>query len=91
MDQIIEKLSLLIKDPELEKLALTVKQPNFFTLLRIEGMEIRHSHFLAWLLDPNGTHNLGNIYLRWFLRDILSDHKIDCSMERIGLYGTSMG
>lgn len=52
MVSMLEKLSLLIKDPELEKLKLSVKRPNFFTLLKIEGMEIRHSHFLAWLLDP---------------------------------------
>lgn len=67
-----KKLSELIKDPELEKLELELKRPNIFSVLKLESMEIRHSNFLGWLLDPKGSHNLGDIFLRWFLKDIFA-------------------
>jgi len=38
--------------------------------------EIRHSNFLGWILDPKGTHGMGELFLRKFLRDIFSDEKI---------------
>jgi len=74
-------LSNLIKDPDLEKLNLNLKSTNFFNILKLESAEIRHSNFLAWLLDPSGSHNLGDIFLRWFLRDIFSDEKVEWSDE----------
>ena len=45
---------------------------DIFALIRrgvisIEGLEIRHSNFLAWLLDPSGNHNLGDYFLKRFL------------------------
>lgn len=67
-----KKLSELIKDPELEKLELELKRPNIFSVLKLESMEIRHSNFLGWLLNPKGSHNLGDIFLRWFLKDIFA-------------------
>lgn len=65
-------LSELIKDPGLEKLELELKVPNFFSVLKLEHREIRHSNFLGWLLDPKESHNLGDIFLKWFLKDIFS-------------------
>ena len=37
---------------------------NNFDVLSITGNEIRHSNFLAWLLDPNETHGLGEYFLK---------------------------
>jgi len=70
-----EKFSELIKDPDLERLELELKNPNFFSILKLENREIRHSNFLGWLLDPKGSHHLGDIFLRWFLKDIFSSGK----------------
>lgn len=70
-----EKFSELIKDPDLERLELELKNPNFFSILKLENREIRHSNFLGWLLDPNGSHHLGDIFLRWFLKDVFSSGK----------------
>lgn len=72
----IEKLSYLIKDPSLERLDLTLSKPNIFEILRISHAEIRHSNFLAWLLDPQQSHNLGNTFLKWFLKDVFSDQRV---------------
>ena len=44
-------------------------------LLKISKNEIRHSNFLSWLLDPEGSHKLGDIFLKRFLREVFSSDK----------------
>ena len=74
--EIIEKLSSLIKDPVLERLDLMLSKPNLFEILRVSQKEIRHSNFLAWILDPKQSHNLGDTFLKWFLKDVFSDQRV---------------
>lgn len=69
-------LSKLVRSPELETLALMLLRPNIFEILRVSHFEIRHSNFLAWLLDPKQGHNLGDTFLKWFLKEIFQDNKI---------------
>lgn len=64
------RLSNLANDENFDRLELELRNTNIFSILGIERMEIRHSNFLAWLLDPNGTHGLGSLFLKRFLRDI---------------------
>lgn len=40
---------------------------NLFDVLKIINMEIRHSNMLAWLLDPNENHGLGDSFLKAFV------------------------
>ncbi|MDA8233402.1 MAG: PD-(D/E)XK nuclease family protein [Clostridia bacterium] len=75
--EIESKLSSLIKDPNLERLELDLKSPNLFSVLKLEKYEIRHSNFLSWLLNPKESHNLSDLFLKWFLKDIFSDEKVD--------------
>jgi len=72
-----DSLSTLLKDPNLELLEMHLAKPNIFNILKIENAEIRHSNFLAWLLNPNGSHNLNDRFLKWFLKEVFSDQKID--------------
>ncbi len=39
-----------------------------FDVLQLDGSELFHSNFLAWLLGPEGSHGLGENFLRRFLR-----------------------
>ena len=43
---------------------------NIFDILRIGGAEIRHSNFLAWLLDPKGSHGTGSYFIERFLGEV---------------------
>ncbi|HKK61194.1 MAG TPA: PD-(D/E)XK nuclease family protein [Bacteroidales bacterium] len=60
MSEIKEQLSKLIKNPDLEALELSLRKPDFFSILRVQTQEIRHSNFLAWLLDPKEGEYLSN-------------------------------
>ena len=57
----------------LERLAQMVDRRRFdidvFEALRLDGSEEFHSNFLAWLLDPRGSHRIGDFALREFLRE----------------------
>lgn len=45
---------------------------NIFRALRLDRHEIRHSNFLAWLLDPGETHGQGDLFLRAVLQTVTS-------------------
>ncbi len=81
MDLMMKQMSDLIKEPDLERLDIEMNAPNFFQILKVERREIRHSNFLAWLLDPNGSHGLSELFTKWFFRDIFSDDKVNWMTE----------
>ena len=64
----------LVDNQELEQLSARLGEFNLFDVLRVSGMEIRHSNVLAWLLSPNESHGLGDIFLRRFLSRLLMNH-----------------
>ena len=68
--EVKEKYRALLNDPEFDKIELELRTPNIFQILKISRTEIRHSNFLAWLLDPNETHGLGKLFLIKFLREL---------------------
>lgn len=71
------KLASIIRDHDFEMMELALKEPNIFQSLSIERMEIRHSNFIAYILDPRESHGLGDVVIRKLLRDIFSDMKIN--------------
>ncbi len=72
---------------------------DVFDALRLHGDEQFHSNLLAWLLDPRGSHGLGDHFLQRFLaasgapRAILAAHwpstlvRREKSLELHGEYG----
>lgn len=75
LNDLKSKYDKLLKDEDFDKLDLGLKNPNIFQILRISKNEIRHSNFLSWLLDPNQSHKLGDIFLKRFLREVFSSDK----------------
>lgn len=47
-----------------------LREFNLFDVLGIARREVRHSRILAWLLNPRGTHGIGDTFLRWFLWEV---------------------
>lgn len=69
---------------------------NIFDVLNLREYEIRHTRFLAHMLDPCGTHGLGNAFLRNFLLQVSAQlasgergglldeiHKLDLDLARV--------
>jgi hypothetical protein len=52
------------------------KQINFFEITGIIHQEIKHSNFLAWLLDANESHGLGDGFVRRFIHQTFFDNGI---------------
>lgn len=71
----LELLETFICDKDLQKLEKEFDKFNIFDCLRLSRQEIRHSNFLAWLLDPNETHGLNDYFLKEFLKQILISKK----------------
>ena len=60
-------LQALILDEDLERLEDLLADFNLFDVLGIWHRELQHSSFIAWLLDPRGSHGLRDYFLRGFL------------------------
>ncbi len=60
-----------MENDELLELEERIGRFNIFDALRIVDAEIRHSNFLAWLLDPNESHGQGPLFLKAILMDLL--------------------
>ena len=65
----LESLEALRADAsELERIENLVGRFNVFEAIGFVGQEVKHSRFLAFLLDPKQTHDLGDLFLKRFLR-----------------------
>ena len=52
---------------------------NIFRLLGVEDKEVKlHSPFIAELLDPNGSHDQGTVFLKMFLEQVVDPLPPDC-------------
>ena len=65
--------ALFVNNAELDELRAHLAKFNPFDILGMGHMEIRHSYTLAWLLDPQGNHGMGEEFLRRFLMEALRD------------------
>jgi hypothetical protein len=59
---------LIVANPDLERLESLIRQFNLFVAMGVVHHEVRHSTFLAYLLDPNQNHGLGSLFLKRFLQ-----------------------
>ena len=57
-----------LKEEDEEAAQATGKNFNVFSVLGVERREVRHSAFLKDLLDPEGTHSQGAVFLEYFLK-----------------------
>lgn len=87
--QLKDNYDKLLKDDDFDKLDLGIKNPNIFQILRITKKEIRHSNFLSWLLDPNQSHKLGDIFLKRFLREVFSSDKFE-EIDQVDVEGMNL-
>ncbi|MFP3040578.1 PD-(D/E)XK nuclease family protein [Treponema primitia] len=56
---------------------------NIFEILNLSTDELKHSKFIATLLDPKGAHGQGEIFLKCFLNLIDKDVPSDDDLKKI--------
>ena len=61
----------VVSNTELEQLEERLRQFNLFEAIGMQRQEVKHSIFLAFLLDPQQTHGLGDDFLRKVLQRAL--------------------
>ena len=64
--------ALVVDNPELERLEALLDQFNIFEALGATRQELRHSDFLAYLLNPRQPHGLDDAFVKHLLRRVLS-------------------
>lgn len=62
--------ALLLNNPEFEKLETLLDQFNIFEAIGAVWRELRHSDFLAYLVDPKQNHGMGDAFLKRLLQGI---------------------
>lgn len=68
-----EKIPLekLVMDQDLEELENLLDEFNIFEVLGAVRVELRHSEFLAYLMNPQQSHGLGDNFVKKFLQKII--------------------
>ena len=58
----LAKLHELLSKSDFRYIQETINEPNIFRILSNTDYEIRHSNFIAWLLDATETHGCGTLF-----------------------------
>ncbi len=70
----------VVGNSDLERLEGLLSSFNIFEALNIVWQELRHSDFLAYLLSPQQSHGLEDIFLKRFLQCALRSKGTDVSL-----------
>ncbi|RME60142.1 hypothetical protein D6779_02720 [Candidatus Parcubacteria bacterium] len=65
--------ALVVDNPELERLETLLSEFNIFEALGAVRAEMRHSNFLAFLLNPSQNHGLGDAFAKALLKTLLAE------------------
>jgi hypothetical protein len=81
----------VVDNEDLLALESLIGRFNIFDALRVARTEIRHSNFLAFILNPAESHGLGELFLRAVLMDILRRAPVEArSLSPIELDGAAL-
>jgi len=71
--------ALIVDNDNLEQLEDMIAEFNIFETMGAVRQELRHSDFLAFLLNPSGKHGLGSRFLKRFLKRVVQLPKSNIS------------
>ncbi len=63
----------VVENRDLERLEALLDRFNIFEAIGVVRQELRHSDFLAFLLNPQENHRLGDIFVKRLLQRLLMD------------------
>ena len=71
-----QALEQLVMDQDLEELENLLDEFNIFEVLGAVRVELRHSEFLAYLMNPQQNHGLGDDFVKKFLQKVVCTNRI---------------
>lgn len=75
-----------VENKELDDLEDILSEFNIFDAIGMSRQEIRHSTFLAFLLDPRGQHGFGDKFLTRFLQKAVhSEARTESNVNRLDI------
>jgi len=77
--------ALVVGNPDLEHLEAHLQQFNIFEAIGAVRQELRHSDFLAFLLNPVQPHGLGDAFVKGLLQKVIIDSGFECLVSAIDL------
>lgn len=83
-DQVSALKRLRADSGRLEAIREASERFNLFEAIGFVKQEIRHSRFLAFLMDPSANHALGDAFARRFLRSAMDYEGAPVSPEEVG-------
>lgn len=80
MEDKIKCLEAFLMDiDQLDSITVRLADFNAFETLGLVNNEIRHSNVLAWLMNPNENHGIGDLFLRKILQ---TAYQAQCDMKK---------
>jgi hypothetical protein len=76
---------LVVGNPDLERLEALLARFNIFEAMGVVRQEVRHSDFLAYLLDPRGNHGLRDAFAKRLLQKALASNEASLPISPIDL------
>ncbi len=76
-DDLLALEKFLLDNPELERLETLLCEFNIFEALGAIKVELRHSEFLAFLMNPNQNHGLGDFFIKRLLQKAVAGKVIN--------------
>ena len=78
----------IVNNHNLEILESKINQFNPFNILKIENHEIRHSNVISWLLNPKGNHNIGDLFLKKVISQIIlqNENVVDDNLNILDIH-----
>ena len=76
-DDLLALEKFLLDNPELERIETLLGEFNIFEALGAIKVELRHSEFLAFLMNPNQNHGLGDFFIKRLLQKAVAGKKTD--------------
>jgi hypothetical protein len=75
----------VVENEDLERLEAVLGQFNIFEATGVVQQEVRHSDFLAYLLDPRGNHGLRDAFAKRLLQKALASNDSALAVSPIDL------
>ena len=81
---------LIVNNESFSEIEAHLNRFNPIKIMKMEGMEIRHSAILSWLLNPRENHGLHDEFLRRFLSAVLKSTEKDSEIGALDLYNANL-